>query len=505
MDKFRIRMIKEKKLIWTKVRWYIDFVILVCCSIIAFNIHPLSIAQNADDKNLSKMVYIFHDFYWNEYIMNENIHWAADSWDYLFDDEIPDSLKNEHNSSVKLPDLDSQWNIKNENSDNNTVKDNQVSLGDVLNDLWMDSENALLIEVSDTNPNSDENNSYYNVKEETWENEDSTLIIEKIDSESEPEDSLLDKETDDDLLVAKVFTFVNEWWIIPILTPWDDLYFWESNQVVGYINNTNNWTETSKSGITIIDDYADCMTPRWYKIMHWDSVLAYQQIEDTPDICNIERRFCRKWKLSGTYTQQWCSINKNYTYEQWWQSETVKSSGQSKWGESKWNSKQDSNESVNVYDSEIWWSFVFDKPGTTHTDYYSVDNVRSEDEEVDQTSRPLWDCTAPWWEKINHGQFIQAFKHANWFSDAPCEAQLRLCSMGELMWSYTQSTCKTRDTSFIDWVNGSPTWDTYSKEKLDLIRKQIKNEEKYYKNERKKVDRSTDSEALDRILLILDK
>ena len=148
---------------------------------------------------------------------------------------------------------------------------------------------------------------------------------------------------------------------------------------------------------------------------------------------------------------------------------------------------------------------MFDKPGTTHTDYYSVDNVRSEDEEVDQTSRPLWDCTAPWWEKINHGQFIQAFKHANWFSDAPCEAQLRLCSMGELMWSYTQSTCKTRDTSFIDWVNGSPTWDTYSKEKLDLIRKQIKNEEKYYKNERKKVDRSTDSEALDRILLILDK
>ena len=96
-------------------------------------------------------------------------------------------------------------------------------------------------------------------------------------------------------------------------------------------------------------------------------------------------------------------------------------------------------------------------------------------------------------------------KHANWFSDAPCEAQLRLCSMWELMWTFTESTCKTRDTSFIDWINWSPNWSTFSKEKLDLIRKQIKNEREYYENARKNAERSTDSEYLDKILYILDQ
>jgi hypothetical protein len=54
-------------------------------------------------------------------------------------------------------------------------------------------------------------------------------------------------------------------------------------------------------------------------------------------------------------------------------------------------------------------------------------------------------------------------------------------------------------------VNGSPTRSTYSKEKLDLVRKQIKNEEKYYKEARKDAERSTDSANLDRILYILDQ
>ena len=129
------------------------------------------------------------------------------------------------------------------------------------------------------------------------------------------------------------------------------------------------------------------------------------------------------------------------------------------------------------------------------------DNVRLEDEEVEQTKRPHWDCTTPWWEKVRHGSFIQAFKHANWFSDAPCEMQLRLCTMWDLMWTYTESTCKTWDTSFIDWINWSPTRDTYSKEKLELIKKQIKAEKNYEKN----YWRYVNNDELDKILSILDK
>ena len=247
------------------------------------------------------------------------------------------------------------------------------------------------------------------------------------------------------------------------------------------------------------------MTPWWYKIAHWDSVLAYQQMSDTPDICNIERRFCWKWKLSGKYTQQWCYVNNNYTYEQWWdvKVQTETQSKNNKWF--KWGTRQNSNWSVSVKNSEIWWSFVFDKPNNIYSDYNESDNIRTESQWIEQTSRSYPDCTTPRWEKVKHWQFIQAFKHANWFSDAPCEAQIRLCSMWKLQWTYTESTCKTRDTSFIDRVNGSPTWQTYSKEKLELIKKQIKAEEVYYENTRNSERRSTNSDALDRILYILDE
>jgi hypothetical protein len=77
--------------------------------------------------------------------------------------------------------------------------------------------------------------------------------------------------------------------------------------------------------------------------------------------------------------------------------------------------------------------------------------------------------------------------------------------MWELLWTFTESTCKTRDTSFIDWINWSPTRKTYSKEKLELIKKQIKNEEKNYKNMRENATKSTNSASLEKILYILDQ
>ena len=292
---------------------------------------------------------------------------------------------------------------------------------------------------------------------------------------------------------------------MPILIPRSDLFFSDNNQSIGYENISWNWNLLNKkSGITIIEDYADCMTPWWYKIVHWDSVLAYKQMDDTPGICNIERRFCWKWKLSGTYTQQWCSVNNNYTYEQLRKPATTQNSND----DFKWSTRQNSDGSVTVKDSEIWWSFVFDKPNNIYSDFDSNNasyNIRVEGSWVEQTSRSYPDCTAPRWEKVKHWQFIQAFKHSNWFSDSPCEMQIRLCTMWELMWTYTESTCKTWDTSFIDRINGSPTRKTYSKEKLELVKKQIAAEEAYYEKIRKNGERSTNSDALDRILRILDQ
>ena len=548
MGKLKIKKTKERKLVWMKFRHYIDFLILICCTIIAFNIHPSNNMGNENiPSNKKTMIYIFHDYEWNEYVMNDNIHGSYSSWDYLFEDEVPNSLKwdeEEFTNSVSLGDLiDSQeWeSFTEEDIDNDVlVKDNQVSLNEIISELWYEYQNTVESEWNSTKTNNSDplvisiwdggsyNENSYIVKENSLSNEDSSLIIERVNSDnvssigewnndvevlnseslnSWSKTNKLETDADnDDSLIAKSFSSIEKDRILPILLSRNDLFY--NNETPSNIDiSVSEWDVYSNnqaystSGITIIDSYADCMTPWWYKIHHWDSVLAYKQMDNAPDICNIERRFCWKWKLSWTYTQQWCSINKNYTYEQWGYSNTSQQNNSS----FKWETRQNNDWSVTVKNNEIWWTFVFDRPNNVYTDFNKTDNIRSEEPWIEQTSRQYPDCTAPRWEKVKHWQFVQAFKHANWFSDAPCEAQIRLCSMWELMWTYTEPTCKTRDTSFIDRINGSPTRDTYSKEKIERVKKQIKNEKIYYEDSRKDAARSTNSEALDRILYILDQ
>ena len=515
-----MRKRKSSKIIWNKIRVYIVSIILICCSVIAFNIHPTNTELNTSENQ--KMIFIFHDYEWNEYILNDTIHGSAGSWDYLFDEEVPDPIKwDEWTKEPVYTDsvsLSNNWknNDQHKITDENTwdIKDNQVSIENIMSDLWIDSnsengEDYLIINLS--NEEDDDVWTSYSVKEN---NEDSSLIIEK----DNPKNNDKSKENSDkipennDLLTAKSFSYIKDWRAIPVLVPWDELQIKEYNEYNYDFNSSNNsiwnwWYTVQKTNkkesdwVTIIDDYADCMTPRWYKIEHWDSVLAYKQLDNAPDICNIERRYCRNGKLSWTYTQQWCTVNKNYTYDLRWEAEVSQEQKEIKW----W-ARQNPDWSVTVKNNEVWWSFVFDRPNRSSTEFwYSDDNIREESEWIDQTKRPERGCTTPRWEKVQHGQIIPAYKHANWFSDAPCESQIRLCSMWRLMWSFTESSCKTRDTSFIDWVNGSPTRKTYSKEKLERVKEQIKNEEIYYKNARKNPERSTDSDVLDKILFILDE
>ena len=513
----------EKKLIWSKVRHYIDFVILVCCLVVTFNIHPTNENVNDDSSvEKQKMIYIFHDYKWNQYIMNDTIHGSADSWDYLFDDEVPTEIKWDEiktTDSVSLSNLTSSGNNQTTNSTWNninnetSVKNNQVSLKDMMVDLWVDDKtpssddntdnNQLIIDISDPTENKNTDEDYYIVTEQVWNDDESKLIIEKIENSE-----------DSQLLSAKTFTFTSDGWVIPILVSRDQLNLNSSNTTpIAYIDDSwstyggNSWWNRKNSdwsGVTIVKDYADCMTPWWYKIEHWESVLAYQQMDNAPDICNIERRFCRNGKLSWIYTQQWCSINKNYTYEKWWEAVVTPDDYDNKnnWRES--DVKQNSDWSVTVNKPLVTWSFVFDRPSQTSTPEYHVSDNLKMDEEVDQTERPHRDCKAPWWEKVKHGQFVQAFKHANWFADAPCEMQIRLCSMWDLMWTYSESTCKTRDASFIDWVNWYPNWDKSSKEKIEWIKKQIENEQADYEKARQNAKRSTKTDQLDKLLYVLD-
>lgn len=600
----RLRIKKwEHKLIWTRIRCYVDFFILICTAIIAWNIHP---NQNADinsswNGEKKEMIYIFHDYEWNQYILNNKWHGAASSWDYLFDETIPDSIKWEDANNGK--DMDEEdidvggsaslanfWNnttyeednngwitsnsgwdetdsdndrwdnyeLENKSNDDWNVKNNQVSLSDMMYELWINSDSTVSNESESDDNNQTKNelvidlssfqneqwndiweDNYYRVNE--YEDEEwSVMIIEIINPDEdnmldngenipENEDTQLDNEdkntdtTDENVIdnkdssiesswfVAKFFNFISDWWIIPILIPRDEIdfsgqpkslaYFDNNDQNYHIIENIPSSSGDKKSGINIISDYQSCMTPWWYSIDHGESILAYQQRDDAPDICNIERRICRNGKLSWTYTQQWCYINENYTYSQWWEAEINTSSKK----ENPYETVQNSDWTVTVNKPLTTWSFIFDKPNPTYTDYtYNENNVRENDKDIGLTKNEYIGCVAPWWEQVKHWQLVQAFKHKNWFKDAPCEAQIRLCSMWKLLWSYTESSCKTRDTSFIDWVNGSPTWDTYSEEKLEWIRDQMRKEKINYKNARNDAKISTKSDNLEQILYILD-
>ena len=210
MKNFKVRRTKEQKIVWWKFRQYIDFIILWCCLVIAFNIHPSNthISDTTDSNNSlnvkTKMIYIFHDYKWNEYIMNDNIHWSSSSRDYLFDSETPDELKwdeKEFTNWVSLEDMINKNNDEtqdnyNQTQDNkeyesNSIKNNQVSIDNIMSDLWINPENInwndndkedtqesdnLIINI--WNWESDDNN-YYTINE-TYENDNNSLVIEKI-------------------------------------------------------------------------------------------------------------------------------------------------------------------------------------------------------------------------------------------------------------------------------------------------------------------------------------
>lgn len=526
MKKLNVRKRKEKRLIWNKTKHYIILWIMACCLIISLNIHPTN--KESISNNNSKMIYVFHDYENNQYILNNESHGSAENLDFLFDDTIPNNIKWKDNSTTNTESLQ-DW-------ERNDINDNQISIEEIMNELWIDSkyswdtimvewywentennENTLIIDLSDTNTE--------NIQKETEEQYDiienwPILTIKKNQSPIIKNNYYFQNNDQiDNNLVIKDFQTISENRFLPSLISRDELSDRDNNSYSAYYDNDSIYNEDIKIiwWINILPDYKDCPTPRWYKLSHWESVLAYKQMENAPNICNIERRFCRNWKLSGTYPQQWCTTNENYTYTQRNDldetpktinsyKENTKSDWKSDWNLNKnptieLDTKQNNDGSVTVYKPETEGSFIFDRPTQSSTNVYHLEDSIKESPEVEETPNEHKNCFTPWWEEVHHWQIVQAFKHANGFSDIPCEAQIRLCSKWELDGSYKQKTCKKREYSFADWYNGSANNDNYYKEKLRKIKQKIRYEEEYYKE----IKWLSEEEALDKIFYLLDE
>jgi hypothetical protein len=62
--------------------------------IIAFNISSNINVEN-DIQETTTMKYVFHDYDGNTYVLNDTVHGTTRSLDYLFKDEVPDSVKDD--------------------------------------------------------------------------------------------------------------------------------------------------------------------------------------------------------------------------------------------------------------------------------------------------------------------------------------------------------------------------------------------------------------------------
>ena len=183
--KFKIKSIKEEKLIWNKFKSYIYLTILLSCLIVIFNININTNMDVSDDSEKSVMKYIFHDYDWNIYVLNDETHGTSVSLGYLINDDIPDSLKDDENEvwSVSLSgvNVSQENNLWNEVSIENDVKDNQVSVEEIIQELWVDwGSDSFVVDFDNVDDDNVDNQDLYKVTEEqSW----NVMVITKQDDE----------------------------------------------------------------------------------------------------------------------------------------------------------------------------------------------------------------------------------------------------------------------------------------------------------------------------------
>jgi len=254
-----------------------------------------------------------------------------------------------------------------------------------------------------------------------------------------------------------VWTWIVNTWI---LNTWNFLNTW--NKIINS-SNLNTWNikiiDTNKKIITKLDiknnnintgsdtPKKDCITPRWKIIESWKSVLAYQQRNDVPDICNIQRRICNDWILWWSFEQKSCKTDMPYTY-----TKTPVVS----YNEKKIDPLIQPNDDVPINkwgNFDTRWQINTSKEEDTIRNNYDNSSIPLLDKNVNQTQNIEPNCISPWWGIVMNGQFVKAYRYKNWFINHPCEVELRPCMQWKLEWTYKNASCKHRDISFEDFMN----------------------------------------------------
>jgi len=212
-------------------------------------------------------------------------------------------------------------------------------------------------------------------------------------------------------------------------------------------------SEVDEHTIEIIDEedtipeehYEGCITP-WNNVLkHWESVLAYEQRDDVPTICNVQRRICDDGILKWEYKQASCKEDVKYEYTR----VKVISFNNKTPGEliqNPWYAKNDSAE----FDTDGKINQPKESADTSWNNNYN--RPISNDTSTNLTHKNYYNCTTSWWEVVWHGQFIKAYESPLWFVDQKCQVELRLCLDGNLKWRYSYKSCEHKDVTQLDYM-----------------------------------------------------
>ena len=261
---------------------------------------------------------------------------------------------------------------------------------------------------------------------------------------------------------------------------------WEKNNVLWNIDyvwelEINTWniigeSETISSPEDVDDPYnlpewaiekpvfKDCETPRWITIKDGESILAYQQRKDVPEICNVQKRTCSNGVLDWNFAQPACnetvvytntnSSSQNVTSEpnnvvSYTKKQVVSHNDTTVKSELIQTPKYSKNE-LAEYDKN-WKIKKWDTQPKTNWDNNDKEWLIKEYSSEEQKNIKHYNCQSPWWEIVQHGQFVKAYELPYWFTNASCRIELRLCVNWELKWSYTYQDCQYLDITYEEY------------------------------------------------------
>lgn len=200
----------------------------------------------------------------------------------------------------------------------------------------------------------------------------------------------------------------------------------------------------------------NCTLPRWWSIQHGESVLAYQQRSDDPATCNIQRRVCNDGTLNGNYQQSSCKELLGFNTEKqevvaynvptdtnsYVQPTSINNSNTT--ANNRNMTVNRFNPSVPVSSAGGGWSYA----GSTSINNNNPTIISTSS----STVRDGTVCTTPRGEQVRNGQFVKAYKVDKWFSNLPCEVELRYCVQKNLEWSFQYESCQHYDIAVEDYL-----------------------------------------------------